>query len=67
VNGFTVKFKGTGYIAFTVYDNASNNSVKYYPNKYMNGQKRYDYAVIEFLSDDETIATCPAIIQGFVQ
>ncbi len=33
----------------------------------MNGQKRYDYAMIEFVSDDGTIATCPAIILGFVQ
>jgi hypothetical protein len=40
--------------------------VKYYANEYMNGQKRYDYAMIEFLSDDGTVATPPAIILGFV-
>ncbi len=33
----------------------------------MNGHKRYDYAIIEFVSDDGTIATCPAMILGFVQ
>ncbi len=33
----------------------------------MNGQKRYDYAMIEFVSDDGTIATCPAMILGFVR
>ncbi len=33
----------------------------------MNGQKRYDYAMIEFVSNDGTIATCPAMILGFVQ
>jgi hypothetical protein len=33
----------------------------------MNGQMRYDYAMIDFVSDDGTIATCPAIIVGFVQ
>ncbi len=33
----------------------------------MNGQKRYDYAMIELVSDDGTIATCPAMILGFVQ
>jgi hypothetical protein len=32
----------------------------------MNGQKRYDYAMIEFVSDNGTIATCPAMILGFV-
>jgi hypothetical protein len=41
--------------------------VKYYANEYMNGHKRYDYAIIEFVSDDGTIATCPAMILGFVQ
>jgi hypothetical protein len=33
----------------------------------MNGQKRYDYAMIEFVSDYGTIATYPAMILGFVQ
>jgi hypothetical protein len=33
----------------------------------MNSQKGYDYAIIEFVSDDGTIATCPAMILGFVQ
>ncbi len=32
----------------------------------MNSQKRYDYSMIEFVSDDGTIATCPAMILGFV-
>jgi hypothetical protein len=41
--------------------------VKYYANEYMNSQKRYDYAMIECVSDDGTIATCPEIILGFVQ
>ncbi len=67
VNGFTDEFKVTGYTTFKVYDNASDNSVKYYANEYMNEQKRYDYAMIEFVSDDRTIATCPAMILGFVQ
>jgi hypothetical protein len=64
VKGFTDEFKVTGYTTFKVYDNASDNSVKYYANEYMNGQKRYDYAMIEFVSDDGTIATCAAMILG---
>ncbi len=47
--------------------NASDNLVNYYANEYMNGQKRYAYAMIEFVSDDGTIATCPAMILRFVQ
>jgi hypothetical protein len=41
--------------------------MKYYTNEYMNSQKRYDYAMIKFVSDDGTVATCPAMILGFVQ
>ncbi len=67
MNRFTDEFKVTGYITFKVYDNASDNSVKYYANEYMNGQKRYHYAMIEFVSDDGTVATCSAMILGFVQ
>jgi hypothetical protein len=67
VNGFTDDFKVTGYTTFKVYDNASDNSVKYYANEYMNGQKRYDYAMVEFASDDDTIATYPAMILGIVR
>jgi hypothetical protein len=67
VNGFTDELKVTGYTTFKVYDNASDNSVKYYANEYMNNQKRHDYAMIEFVSDDGTVATCPAMILGFVQ
>ncbi len=33
----------------------------------MNGEERYDYAMIEFVSDDSTIATCPAMILGFIR
>jgi len=67
VNGFTDEFKVTGYTTFKVHYNASDNSVKYYANEYMNGQKRYNYAMIEFVSDEGTIATCPAMILGFVR
>jgi hypothetical protein len=28
----------------------------------MNGEKRYDYAIIDFLSDDGLSASCPAMI-----
>ncbi len=57
VNGFTDEFKVTGYTTFKVNGNASENSAKYYANEYMNGQKRYDYSMIKFVSDDGTIAT----------
>jgi hypothetical protein len=43
------------------------DTVKYYASEYMNVQKRYDYAMIDFVSDDGTITTCPAMILRFVQ
>jgi hypothetical protein len=67
VNGFTDQFKVTRYATFKVYDNAYDNSVKYCTNEYMNSHKRYDYAMIEFVSDYGTVATCPTMILGFVQ
>jgi hypothetical protein len=33
----------------------------------MNGKKRYDHAMIEFVSDDGLKATCPSMILGFLQ
>jgi hypothetical protein len=67
VHGYTDKFKVTGY---TTYKNAVNNSmddtIKYYATEYMNGEKRYDYAMINFVSDEGITATCPAKILGFV-
>ncbi len=35
VNGFTDEFKVTGYTTFKVYDNASDNSMKYCANEYL--------------------------------
>jgi hypothetical protein len=67
VNGFTDEFKVTGYTRFKGYAIASDRSVKYYANEYMNSQKRYDYAMIEFVSEDGTLATFPTMILGFVQ
>ncbi len=63
---FTDEFKVTGDTTFKVNAKASDNSVKYYASEYMKSQKRYDYAMIDFVSDDRPIATCPAIIFVFV-
>jgi hypothetical protein len=54
VHGFTDDFKVTGCTTFKVNDTSSDNSVKYYDNEHMNSEKRYDYAMIEFVSDDGT-------------
>ncbi len=43
------------------------DSVKYYATEYMNGGKRYDYAMINFVSDEGITETCPSKILGFVR
>ncbi len=43
------------------------DSVKYYTTEYMNGGKRYDYAMINFVSDEGITETCPSKLLGFVR
>ena len=44
-----------------------DDTIKYYATEYMNGEKRYDFAMINFVSDEGMAATCPAKILGFAQ
>jgi hypothetical protein len=67
VNGYTDEFKVTGYTTYKVKDNSKEDSVKYYTTEYMNGGKRYDYAMINFVSDEGMTETCPSKILGFVR
>jgi hypothetical protein len=63
VHGYTDEFKVIGNTTVKV-NNNSDDLVKYYATKYMNGEKRYDYAMFECSLDDGSTATCPAIILG---
>ncbi len=67
VHGHTDEFKVTGCTIFKVNDKSSDKSVEYYVTKYVNGEKRYNYAMMDCLLDDGTTATCPAMILGFVR
>ncbi len=68
VNGYyTDKFKVTGYTTYKVKNNSIKDSVKYYTTQYMNGKKRYDYAMINFVSDKGITETCPSKILVFVR
>jgi hypothetical protein len=57
----------TDYTTFTLNNTSSEKTAIYYATEYMNGERRYDYAIIDFLSDDVLSATCPAMILGFLQ
>jgi hypothetical protein len=41
-----------------------DDTIKYYATEYMNGEKRYDYAMINFVSDEGMTSTCPAKNSG---
>ncbi len=66
VNGYTDTFKVTGYTTYYAVNNSMDDTIKYYATEYMNGEKRYDYAMINFISDEGVTNTCPAKILGFV-
>jgi len=43
------------------------DTIKYYATEYMNGEKRYDYAMKNFVSDKGMTASCSAKNLGFVR
>jgi len=51
------KFKVTGYPTYHEVNNSMEDTIKYYATEYMNGEKRYDYAMINFDSDEGMAAT----------
>jgi hypothetical protein len=57
----------TGYTTLKVSNTSSEKTATYYATKYMKGEKRYGYAMIEFVSDDGLKATCPSMILGFLR
>ncbi len=59
---YTDEFKVTGYTTRKVNNTSSEKTGTYYATEHMNGKKRYDYAMIDFVSDDGLSATCPAMI-----
>ncbi len=66
-HGYTNKFKVTGYTTCMIKKDSDEESVKFYATEYMNGDRQYDFAMIDFLLDDGDTATCPAKILGFVR
>jgi hypothetical protein len=67
VNEYADKFKVTGYTTYKVKNNSMEDSAKYYATEYMYGEKRFDYAMINFVSDEGITETCPSKILGFVR
>ena len=64
---YTDEFKVIGYTSYQAKHSSMEDSVKYYATEYMNGEKQYDYAMIDFVSDECITETCPAKNLGFVR
>ncbi len=65
---FQDEFSITGYTTLKISsDKLRDVSVKYYANKYLYGEPRYDFAMVRFLDNNRTIKTAPAQVIGFVK
>ncbi len=66
-HGYTNKFKMMGYTTYMIKKDSDEESEKFYATEYMNGDRQYNFAMIDFLLDDGDTATCLAKILGFVR
>ncbi len=66
-NGYSESYQVTGYTSLTIDCRQTNKKSIYYATELMNGHKRYDYALIDFISDDGVTTSCPSLILGFVK
>ena len=49
----------TGYTSLRIIGRDTDEKVIYYATELMNGTKRYDYALIDFVGDDGSTQSCP--------
>ena len=66
-NGYKDDFTVTGYTCLKIKENGSDQPVIYYACEYLRGEHRYDFAMVQFQDDDNTVRTCPAKIIGFIK
>jgi hypothetical protein len=66
IHGLTKEFEVTGYTYLKTSCLPSKENVIYYANKNMGGKTRYDFALINFLTDEGKNISCPSKILGFL-
>jgi hypothetical protein len=49
----------TGYTLLKIICRDTDKKVVYYATELMNGNRRYDYALIDFVGDDGSTQSCP--------
>jgi len=67
INGYSDSYKVTGYTSLKIICRDTDKKVVYYATKLMNGNRHYDYALIDFVGDDGSTQSCPSLILGFIR
>ena len=67
LNNYSESFEITRYTSMYHKHDNCDNPVIYYATELMNGERRYDYAMIDFITDTGDTKCCPAKILGFIR
>ena len=59
INGYSDSYKVTGYTSLHIICRNTDKKVIYYATELMNGNRHYDYALIDFVGDDGSTQSCP--------
>jgi hypothetical protein len=66
-NGYLDLYKVTGYTSLTMNCKDTAQRVIYYASELKNGQKWYNYALVDFVDNYGTTKSCPALMLGFIR
>ena len=66
-NGYSESYEVTGYTSLTINCKTTAKRVIYYASELKNGQKWYNYALIDFVDNDGATKSCFALMLGFIQ
>jgi hypothetical protein len=67
INGYSDSYKVTGYTSLRIICRDTDEKVIYYATELINGIRRYDYALIDFVGNDGSTQSCPSLILGFIR
>ncbi len=67
INGYSDSYKVTGYTLLTMNCRDTEKQVIFYASELKNGQKRYDYALVDFVDNDGATRSCSSLILGFIR
>ena len=62
INGYSDSYKVTGYTSLTMNCKDNEKRVIYQASELKNGQKRYNYALVDFVDNDGATRSWPSLI-----